>query len=521
MCPEGARRQHQLGVQIQEYEAIIRSFKSERNTHSDISQLPDEILALIMIARRDGDVLSPRPSCLDWLSATAVCRHWRQVSLDTPSLWSYIDLEYGEKTSNCAEIFLERSKSAPLSLVVSLNPKFSDFDRLMRLFVETMTTRELKELGMTSFKPTDEMVGDLMEFRPNVSAPYLTSLDLDGNYRNIETSTDYLWPEMPALCYLHLVNMPVPKTFPHLPKLYFLTMTTPIGQIFPISRALQILQQTPLVETVVLSHLHRESSMDHMPHVILPNLSTLELKADTFEVSRVLDYLAFPTATAVSLSFSKTSTIGQFGVRELWRHFSTAGIEKASIITCSSGSFKMQFFHPSHHSLSPPTLSIEHPYPVIPFIPLIHLFGVDLVTFERMGSDWGELLPYFDNIPSLTLVECNLEPLGLLKPPLTSGSNDGEGLLMLPKLKRLALEGYRFGQPGRTVCMGDEHRKLSALLEMRKIQMVTLSRGSATPSVRRHFARRNMEIEWENYQAVRITSEAVESGETDIEDAGM
>ncbi|KAJ8490025.1 hypothetical protein ONZ45_g13357 [Pleurotus djamor] len=418
MGPEDARRQHQIDEQIQEHEAIIRSLKSERNTHSDISQLPDEILALILIARRDGDVLSPRPSCLDWLSTTAVCRHWRQVSLDTPSLWSYVDLEYSAKTSHYAEMFLERSKSAPLSLVVSLSPKFSDFNRLKRLFVETMTTREFKEFGITSFRPTDEMVGRLMEFRPNVCAPYLTSLDLEGNYRNTETSTEYLWPEMPALCYLSLVNLPVPKTFPHLPKLYSLKVTTPIGQIFPISRALQILQQTPHVETVVLSELHRESSMDDMVHVILPELVTLELKADTFEVSRVLDYLTFPDTAAVSLSFSsKASTIGQFSLRDVWRHFSTARLEKASIITCSSGSFKMQFFHPSHHFLSPPTLSIEHPYPVIPFIPLIHLFGVELVTFERMGSDWGELLPYFDNIPSLTLVECNLEPLDLLKPP--------------------------------------------------------------------------------------------------------
>jgi hypothetical protein len=50
-----------------------------------------------------------------WYSFSQVCRHWRQIALDDPRLWSTIDFDH-----TSALCMLERSKDAPLHLSVRL-----------------------------------------------------------------------------------------------------------------------------------------------------------------------------------------------------------------------------------------------------------------------------------------------------------------------------------------------------------------------------------------------------------------
>lgn len=50
---------------------------------------------------------------LGWIKVTHVCRHWRNVALDYPSLWGKITYALGPKWT---ALMIERAKSAPLSL---------------------------------------------------------------------------------------------------------------------------------------------------------------------------------------------------------------------------------------------------------------------------------------------------------------------------------------------------------------------------------------------------------------------
>jgi len=57
------------------------------------------------------------------VTVSHVCKHWREVALDTPALWSDIDLEtggHGGQSYRRASTYLSRSKGYPLSICVDV-----------------------------------------------------------------------------------------------------------------------------------------------------------------------------------------------------------------------------------------------------------------------------------------------------------------------------------------------------------------------------------------------------------------
>lgn len=85
-----------------------------------IRRLPDEILAEIFNLTVDDRRLSDRSfRChLQPLVLGQICRHWREVSLSTPAIWSQIEIDFSEieKRAPMINLFLERAKITPLSL---------------------------------------------------------------------------------------------------------------------------------------------------------------------------------------------------------------------------------------------------------------------------------------------------------------------------------------------------------------------------------------------------------------------
>ncbi|KAF4590469.1 hypothetical protein EYR38_009770 [Pleurotus pulmonarius] len=105
-----------LRLQIVQINDEIRSLEEYKNNRClPVSKLPPEVLCAIFefIAMTIEDNLEPYS---ELLSATQVCRLWRQVALDSPRIWSFI---YCSATPCLVDIFLERSKSAPLHLLYS------------------------------------------------------------------------------------------------------------------------------------------------------------------------------------------------------------------------------------------------------------------------------------------------------------------------------------------------------------------------------------------------------------------
>lgn len=52
------------------------------------------------------------PGPFSWLPITHVCRHWRNIALASPPLWSHVDVRYDDRTAT----FIGRSGNAPLTI---------------------------------------------------------------------------------------------------------------------------------------------------------------------------------------------------------------------------------------------------------------------------------------------------------------------------------------------------------------------------------------------------------------------
>lgn len=85
----------------------------QRNTLIHICQLPSEILSLIFITyAKSNNVRYHLHHPLNWIRISHVCRRFRAVALESPTLWSDISL----KSLQIAREMLTRSKGAELAL---------------------------------------------------------------------------------------------------------------------------------------------------------------------------------------------------------------------------------------------------------------------------------------------------------------------------------------------------------------------------------------------------------------------
>ncbi|KAI0060842.1 hypothetical protein BV25DRAFT_1992643 [Artomyces pyxidatus] len=92
--------------------------RSSRNALAPVSRLPEAILTTIFLLLRRNSTFVHDLDDLTWLHVTHVCRSWRQAALDCALLWTDILFD----PPDWAAEMLRRSKSAPLSVDISLEP---------------------------------------------------------------------------------------------------------------------------------------------------------------------------------------------------------------------------------------------------------------------------------------------------------------------------------------------------------------------------------------------------------------
>ena len=88
-----------------------------QNTEPTINRIPIELLAYILKLASTADTDTPGHRII---TLSLVCFHWRQTALGFPSLWNTIHLREGAiHDFQLATLCLERSKDAPLSIIIS------------------------------------------------------------------------------------------------------------------------------------------------------------------------------------------------------------------------------------------------------------------------------------------------------------------------------------------------------------------------------------------------------------------
>ncbi|KAG8844642.1 hypothetical protein FRB91_002443 [Serendipita sp. 411] len=78
-----------------------------RNSSQSASALPFDILAHIF---KYNDIYSV-------IKASCVCRWWREVAINCPLLWTFVDMKNLKCTGEYADLFLSRSGSLPLTII--------------------------------------------------------------------------------------------------------------------------------------------------------------------------------------------------------------------------------------------------------------------------------------------------------------------------------------------------------------------------------------------------------------------
>ncbi|KAI3621800.1 hypothetical protein WG66_015977 [Moniliophthora roreri] len=118
-----------LQKDIFETEVYLCQLKEKLNTLIPISRLPNELLARIL-AFCVSTLSSYRSQCL---GVTHVCRHWRSVALNSPSVWTAPKFD----KPTLARHMLERARSAPLSISYN-QPQYDFRSQATNLLVETL-----------------------------------------------------------------------------------------------------------------------------------------------------------------------------------------------------------------------------------------------------------------------------------------------------------------------------------------------------------------------------------------------
>ncbi|KAF9480814.1 hypothetical protein BDN70DRAFT_585399 [Pholiota conissans] len=121
--------------------APILALKSQRNAFAPISRLPPEILCKIFSNVKEKEPSSPEES----FKLTHVCRHWRNVGIESSSLWTELMWQNPEVT----ELMFRRCKGAPLVMKtpefpydeLSVRPRF--FEALKKYFDHVHRVKEL------------------------------------------------------------------------------------------------------------------------------------------------------------------------------------------------------------------------------------------------------------------------------------------------------------------------------------------------------------------------------------------
>ncbi|KAH8091699.1 hypothetical protein BXZ70DRAFT_476761 [Cristinia sonorae] len=161
-----------IELQVQQHFTAISQLRGFLNkVIPPISRLPVEVLADIFrwCLPDTATVFTPRRR-LSWISVTHVCRYWRDVALQTPTLWTAIPV--GQGSVPFAKEFLARSRRSPLRIYITVNVALRKWASISRSISQELG--RVKQL--TIFTPSSSLLAFQDHAPP--SFPSLRNLDL-------------------------------------------------------------------------------------------------------------------------------------------------------------------------------------------------------------------------------------------------------------------------------------------------------------------------------------------------------
>lgn len=238
----------------------------------NIIDLPNELLASIFLHLHEM-IVSKTDAC-SWVVICLVCRHWYQVAVDFPVLWSKIPSvrQKGATRVDHIPLMVERSGSSPLSIYIELTARVDTIRELknQRVFDRLVSATFWWGI-LPSFLQDEEYAA--------MDAPQLRELNIYGLLR---------WPERPSLIPFSRGKMPLLTTL-RIPQRYdpaqiaslcrqTVTHLEICAERMPIPDLYSIL--APMTNLEFLSLSGTTDPQTHTLRLSLQHLRKLKIKAD-------------------------------------------------------------------------------------------------------------------------------------------------------------------------------------------------------------------------------------------------
>ncbi|TFK68405.1 hypothetical protein BDN72DRAFT_841787 [Pluteus cervinus] len=275
----------QIDKEIKALEKRILTLRTARNRLASFSRFPTELLTEIFLLARDG---SSEPRGLTVLTISWVCRYWREMSLGTPCLWSYIDFTQ----LDWVQAFLARSSNAKLDLMIKAEPT----DPIVPVFLQALP--RIRELLLGA------IMDEALSRQWSAPGPVLEHLVLE----NVDIPDDLLAGQCPVLRHLALFecafDVELLGSFPNLVELRLTGSPIMISDTVP--DVVKVLRSLPRLEVLYLVRILDARPWTHSTAVEpakLSHLRHLELKKESSAtVAALFRLLILPEGTNITLS---------------------------------------------------------------------------------------------------------------------------------------------------------------------------------------------------------------------------
>ncbi|KAJ8502724.1 hypothetical protein ONZ45_g11494 [Pleurotus djamor] len=291
----------EIDAEMKRHWDLLKRLRSQRNTHCAVNQLPTDVLERIFLFVKDEAESAEPFSCeaySEWTVLLYVCRTWHDIIIDTPRLWSTIEL-----SSPHARQMLARSKAAPLRVSIEgpIDPSDSFWPLLCSVISQSSRLQEL----MIDFTNFDTFSRAFASVSRTESAPLLQKLAI-----NIEhvtgTVSGHFWEDLPALQFLALSYAPLPPGLRPMPNLTTLNIggDPPLTDSLSSPSLLHILQSSPAMQIIDIEFLCGPSAPPDFLPISLPSLKLLHLGSYEASTISILSNLAVPPSTKIEIFYN-------------------------------------------------------------------------------------------------------------------------------------------------------------------------------------------------------------------------
>ncbi|GJE93795.1 F-box protein [Phanerochaete sordida] len=272
-----------------------------------IFKLPEELLVQIFLCYADD--CDDASTYLRWTRVLFVCKQWRGIGLNCPSLWRTV---YYHRREDCTREVLRRSQDMTLDICIpSFDPQTNDAAKILLEQAVRAKTLDL-DVPLSTIDSLEEVTSQLTGV-PHLKRMALLFRNDDGLVSGLSVTP--LFPYgFPCLTSLDLTVENNIRKLPLLPNLRRLIIE---GHPFKdgegygtwgicLVNLLDVLKNAPYLDTLEIFHLQplvAVESSQNIPEVKLSALRRLALLGYARTMSQFLKHLRVPTTAQLIMQF--------------------------------------------------------------------------------------------------------------------------------------------------------------------------------------------------------------------------